>query len=160
MRPQHTVITTESPEATRDLAARLAVGLPPFLVVLLLVGPLGSGKTTFVQGLAKGLGVRAGVTSPSFLLMKDYDEGLRPMRHIDLFRLDSPEKARSLGLTADLPDDAVVAVEWADRFRLPFSAPLLTVVFALGTGENERTLTFSAEDDAEISGLLDALRSG
>ncbi len=151
------VLTTRSADETRSVAARLAAQLPASLVAVLLVGPLGSGKTTFVQGLAVGLGIDGVVTSPSFLLMKDYSEGSRPMRHVDLFRLSCPDETAPLGLVEDLPDDAVVVVEWADRFSLPISAPIVTVRFEQGAAECERRLIFSTESGALVSETLNAL---
>ena len=145
MCPQNISLTTKSAEETRAIAVRLAAQLPEDLFVLLLIGTLGSGKTTFVQGLAEGLGINAIVTSPSFLLMKDYSEGLRPMRHVDLYRLSHSDEAASLGLAEDLLDDVLVVVEWADRFSLQIPAPTMTIKFEKGAGENERRLVFSME---------------
>ncbi|MCD6282763.1 tRNA (adenosine(37)-N6)-threonylcarbamoyltransferase complex ATPase subunit type 1 TsaE [bacterium] len=153
------MLTTRSADETRAVAARLVAQLPVSLVVLLLIGPLGSGKTTFVQGLAQGLGINSVVTSPSFLLMKDYSEGDRPLRHVDLFRLSSLVETVPLGLAEDLPDDAVVAVEWADRFGLQVSAPRITIRFGQGADECERSLTISAETGVFPSEMLNALRA-
>jgi len=152
-------ITAGAPEETHALAARLARTLPS-PVALLLVGPLGTGKTVFAQGMAHGLGIGEQLTSPSFLLMKEY-RGSRPLRHLDLFRLRRPEEVRSLGLTDDLPDDAVVVVEWADRFKLELAMPTLEIRFRMGDGETERRLEFSARGLAteETRRMADALRS-
>ena len=154
---QDITLTTRSAEETRALAARLVAQLPVSLVVLLLTGLLGSGKTTFVQGLAEGLGISSVVTSPSFLLMKDYSEGSRPMRHIDLYRLSNLDETTSLGLAENLPDDAVVVIEWADRFDMRISASTVKVSFEKGKAESERRLVFSAETEVMSSERLNAL---
>jgi len=154
---QEIALITRSADETRAVAARLAVQLPVSLVVLLLVGSLGSGKTTFVQGLAKGLGISSVVTSPSFLLMKDYPEGSRPIRHVDLFRLRCAEETASLGLVDDLPDDAMVVIEWADRFGLQILAPTVMVRFEQGVDEGERKLIFSTKTGLISSEMLNAL---
>jgi tRNA threonylcarbamoyladenosine biosynthesis protein TsaE len=84
---------------------------------LALIGPLGSGKTTFMRGFARGLGVTEGVTSPTFVIEKRYD-GRLLLRHLDLYRVDDAPAvlADVLDDVADTPDLAtIVAVEWADR---------------------------------------------
>ena len=151
--------TTNSAEETRALAARLARVLP-VPVALLLVGPLGSGKTVFAQGLARGLGIEEQITSPSFLLMKEY-QGTRHLRHLDLFRLKRQGEVHPLGLTEDLPPDAVVVVEWADRFPLNLRLPALIVQIAVGDSMNERRLGFSASGLAqeEVMKIDHALRT-
>ena len=81
--------------------------------LLLLEGELGSGKTTFVRGLARGLGSVDAVQSPTFTLVRIY-KGRIPLAHVDLFRLQSATELADLGLE-ELLDQAVVAVEWGDR---------------------------------------------
>lgn len=95
--------------------------------VLALHGDLGAGKTTFVQGLAAGMGVQARVTSPTFVLVNDYDAGRNlHLIHVDTYRLsdstgEALDDAATFGLEDSLDDpDAVVAIEWAERV-----APLL-----------------------------------
>ena len=78
---------------------------------LLLVGPFGAGKTTFVQGLARGLGVREPVSSPSFVLENQY-LGRLPLYHIDLYRLERLDPAFLEELEEHLFGDGVAAVEW------------------------------------------------
>jgi len=82
---------------------------------LLLEGDLGSGKTTFVQGLARGLGITEPVTSPTFGLMQVYPQGKIPLVHCDLYRL-APEEVWSLGL--EEWEHGIIAIEWAQK--LPF----------------------------------------
>jgi len=153
------IITTEHPEATRRIASRVAAVLPGGTVAILLVGPLGGGKTVFVQGLAAGLGIPSRVTSPSFLIMKQHVGGVRPLRHLDLFRLRGPEDLPVLGLTDDLPPGCVVAVEWADRFPLPLEAPELVVGCGFGERECERILEFRSGSLLELQEVADALRA-
>ena len=110
-------ITTSTPEETEaageEFAATLAVG-----DLLLLAGELGAGKTTFVRGLARGLGIKAGVQSPTFQLVRVY-RGRIQLAHVDLYRLESGAELVDLGLD-DLLDQGVVAVEWGDRLRLDY----------------------------------------
>ncbi len=83
-------------------------------LVVALVGPLGAGKTTFAQGLCRGLGVRDAVTSPTFVLEERYS-GRLPVLHVDLYRLEYESEVEELGLYDRLDGASVVLVEWADR---------------------------------------------
>ena len=103
---------TTSPEETQDLAAKVAeVAQPGDLLVL--VGGLGSGKTCFVQGFARAMGVDEPVTSPTFALVHNY-AGRVPIVHADLYRLVSEHEVLDLGLDEALADGAVALVEWGD----------------------------------------------
>ena len=82
--------------------------------LLLLEGPFGAGKTTFVQGLAEGLGVGSPVSSPSFVIENQYS-GRLTLYHIDLYRLDHPEAELWDSLAEHLFGDGVAAVEWAEK---------------------------------------------
>ena len=102
---------SRSAAATRRLGRRLAAYLRPGDVIC-LVGDLGAGKTTFVQGLAAGLGVRDLATSPTFVLVHEY-HGRIPLFHLDLYRLSGD--LTEVGLDDILGGDAAVVVEWAER---------------------------------------------
>ena len=103
---------SSSPEETASFARRLAAELPGGSVVA-LVGPLGSGKTVFVRGLARGMGLPSRVvTSPTFTLINGYD-GDRPLTHVDLYRLERSEEIADLGLEEYFDGPGIVAVEWA-----------------------------------------------
>ncbi|MDD2239192.1 MAG: tRNA (adenosine(37)-N6)-threonylcarbamoyltransferase complex ATPase subunit type 1 TsaE [Kiritimatiellae bacterium] len=105
---------TTSAAETQAVAARLAAEVPDGAVVC-LHGDLGAGKTCFVQGLAKALGVRRPVGSPTFTLINEY-RGRRGLAHIDLYRLRGAADAFGLGLEDYLEHfDGVVAIEWAER---------------------------------------------
>ncbi|MGH7912171.1 MAG: tRNA (adenosine(37)-N6)-threonylcarbamoyltransferase complex ATPase subunit type 1 TsaE [Candidatus Dormibacteraceae bacterium] len=109
-------VHTGSAGETEAAAARLARSLRPG-DVLLLEGPLGAGKTTFVRGLAQGLGVEGRVASPTYQLVRVY-QGRIPLVHADLFRLENP--AELSGLDLDEPAGrGVLAVEWGDRITWP-----------------------------------------
>lgn len=82
--------------------------------VILLRGELGSGKTTFVQGLGAGLGIPTVINSPTFVLLQEYPEGRIPLFHADLYRLD-PLSALDLGLEELWSGPGIVAVEWPER---------------------------------------------
>jgi len=127
------VTTTQSEAETtalgRDLGRELSAG-----AVVLLEGPLGAGKTAFARGLAEGLGCDPGdVSSPTFTIIHEY-AGRIPLQHVDLYRLTETE-VDDLGLE-DLMEDAVLAIEWPDRWR---QAPAGAVVVAIEpAGEGRR----------------------
>ena len=107
-------VATASAAETQALAAELATVLPPG-AVLCLHGDLGAGKTCFVQGLAKALGVRRPVGSPTFTLINEY-RGAKPLAHIDLYRIWGAGDAFGLGLEEYLfRYPGIVAIEWAER---------------------------------------------
>ncbi len=116
MTPTSLAVETNSAEQTQALAGRLARGLTGG-DVLALSGDLGAGKTTFVQGLARGMGIAAPVTSPTFVLINAYrtPDG-RTLQHADCYRLqDAPLEMWDAGLGDLLNGDDVVVIEWADR---------------------------------------------
>ena len=83
--------------------------------IFCLYGDLGSGKTTFLQGLAKGLGIKRRVVSPTFVFMKQY--GLC-FYHVDLYRVNNVKEAKGLGLEEIFKDSkAIVAIEWAEKIK-------------------------------------------
>lgn len=106
---------TRSEEETVELGRRIARELPQRAVVL-LIGNLGAGKTTLAKGIVSGLGAAEpeDVSSPTFTLIHEYGEGR--VLHIDLYRLDRPEEVATLGLDEIFEREAVVLIEWGERF--------------------------------------------
>ena len=83
-----------------------------------LYGPLGSGKTVLVRGIAQGLGASPmTVTSPTFVVIHEYDQGRLPLVHMDLYRIRTPHELQSTGLIEYLSGQTVTAIEWADKGR-------------------------------------------
>lgn len=105
--------TTHSAAETRALAARLAAELLPGSVVA-MYGQLGAGKTCFVTGLARALGVTQPVTSPTFTVINEYAARL-PLYHMDLYRIGDPDELWALGFDDYLAPDGITVIEWPER---------------------------------------------
>lgn len=130
----------ESVSDTADVAANLAKILRTG-DLLLFTGEIGAGKTTFIQALAKNLGITEPVTSPTFVLHTLYESGRILLSHVDLYRLSLNAEVESIGFE-DYLDTAVTVVEWADRYS-NFESPNLVLHFEYGSSQNERILTIT-----------------
>jgi tRNA threonylcarbamoyladenosine biosynthesis protein TsaE len=116
---------TKSVDDTRALAAEVAaLAKPGDLIVL--AGDLGTGKTAFAQGFARGLGVDEPVTSPAFILVRTYD-GRLPLVHLDVYRLDHMQELVDLGISEMLDEGAVTLVEWGDAVTPALPSDFLEV---------------------------------
>ena len=131
---------TKSVDDTRALAAEVAnLAQPGDLIVL--AGDLGTGKTAFAQGFAKGLAVDEPVTSPAFILVRTY-EGRLPLVHLDVYRLERMQELVDLGIAELLDEGAVTLVEWGDAVTPGLPADFLEVrIDAPTDAEDERLLT-------------------
>ena len=107
-------IVTNSPDETEAEGEELGRGLRAGDLIL-LTGPLGAGKTTFVRGLARGAGSEAQVASPTFQLVRIYP-GRVQLAHVDLYRVKAAGELADLGLD-ELIDEGAVVVEWGDRIE-------------------------------------------
>ena len=107
-------IVTNSPDETEAEGEELGRGLRAGDLIL-LTGPLGAGKTTFVRGLARGAGSEAQVASPTFQLVRIYS-GRVQLAHVDLYRVKAAGELADLGLD-ELIDEGAVVVEWGDRIE-------------------------------------------
>ncbi len=113
--------------------------------ILVLIGDLGAGKTTFVKGLAEGLGVpdTRDVTSPTFLRIQEY-AGRVTIQHVDAYRMqDAPDEFSGLGGDELLESGAVVVIEWGERLLASMPDEFLTVRFEHGEVESERLIRFN-----------------
>jgi tRNA threonylcarbamoyladenosine biosynthesis protein TsaE len=131
-------VATRSPDETQELGFQLAQELTVPCVVL-LIGTLGSGKTTLTRGLARGLGLEDPglVNSPSFTLVNMYP-GRCPIYHVDLYRLEGERDLYSVGLDEFLGKQGVTIIEWGDRLPDPGQASL--IVELEDAGEESRII--------------------
>ena len=111
-------VITKSAQETQKLGEKMGRDLAFDKLrprILCLYGDLGSGKTTFIQGVAKGLGVKRRIISPTFVFIKQYNSHFY---HVDLYRIEKAEEAKGLGLEEIFSDSqAVVAVVWAEKIK-------------------------------------------
>ena len=138
-------LTVELPTAadTHGLGKRLA-GLLRAGDLLVLDGPLGAGKTVLVQGLGAGLGVRAPVTSPTFVLARTYPGGRLPLVHVDAYRIGGALELDDLDLDTDVVD-SVTAVEWGSGVAERLAEGHLSITLSRSTDGDTRTATLRPE---------------
>lgn len=133
---------THSGEETQAVGRQLARLLPAHGLVL-LIGNLGAGKTTLTKGIAEGLGAAKSdeVSSPTFTLIHEYGDPLQ-IYHVDLYRLETEEQVRRLGLDELMDRQAIVLVEWGERFDSLFPERRIEIRFT-NTGGDSRLIEVS-----------------
>lgn len=125
------VFLTKSSTATKKLGEKLAKYFSSFTdppIILALQGDLGSGKTTFLQGFAKGLGIKEKITSPTFVIVKRF----KNFYHFDCYRINKPEEILKLGFKEIITNPKnIVAIEWSEKIQkiLPKKAIKLKLEF-------------------------------
>jgi len=140
-------MAADSPDATRQVAAGIAT-LVRRGDVILLSGEMGSGKTVFVQGFGRAVGVDEPITSPTFTLVHTYSTGRLPLHHADLYRLDHLSEVADLALGELAEGDGILVVEWGDA-AVDFVGDHLGVVFERSpTDDDRRILTVRAVGSA------------
>jgi len=153
---QHQEVGTHTLDSISHSAAqtqRLGMRLGELLrggELVLLHGQLGTGKTTFTQGLAQGMGITEYVNSPTFTLLKEYTGSRQPghhqapaLYHFDLYRLDNPEEILDLGFDEYFTSDGVCVVEWAEKADLYWPTDHLSIRLKI-LSETKRGLLFTA----------------
>jgi tRNA threonylcarbamoyladenosine biosynthesis protein TsaE len=153
-------VTTADEGQTRALGA----GIAPLLGggdVVLLVGSLGTGKTTFVKGLVAALGGPDPVTSPTFTLARKYQTS-PPVTHVDLWRLDHLQEVVDLALEEELDEGGVVIVEWGEAAETLSGADVLVLHFRWGHTDGARTIAAETRGESWASranGLSEAFKA-
>ncbi|NEQ68876.1 MAG: tRNA (adenosine(37)-N6)-threonylcarbamoyltransferase complex ATPase subunit type 1 TsaE [Symploca sp. SIO2D2] len=152
-----TKILLADAEATRSLGVKLGESLPAGSVIL-LEGDLGTGKTTLVQGIGKGLGITEPIVSPTFTLINEYLEGRIPLYHLDLYRLQ-PEEIEALNLESywegmESPL-GMVAIEWAERLPYkPLNYLKLSLTYQPDSGRQAELILYSEDTSIRVSQSL------
>jgi len=138
-------LISKSDQETKRIAARLAKYLKA-QDFLALCGDLGTGKTTFVKGLARGLGIKEEqVISPSFMLIRQY-KGKLPLYHFDLYRLDYLEQVEFLGYEEYFYGEGVCCMEWANKIEELLPAEYLQINIKF-LSEHKRKITYKSVSD-------------
>jgi len=132
-------LATGAEQETRDVGERLGKSLQRGDIVL-LSGDLGTGKTCLAQGIGRGLGCKTPVTSPSFVLMNEYD-GRERLFHVDLYRMEDVEELDELGLW-DYPEHGVLVIEWPERGAELLPGDGLIIQLRFGDMDRQRRLKF------------------
>ena len=132
-------IRTASPAETEALGEKIAQTLKGG-EVLALFGGMGMGKTAFTRGLARGLGIPEGVSSPTFALVHEY-QGRLPVYHFDMFRVDGWDDLYSTGFFDYLDAGGVLVIEWSENIENALPPDALRIHIRPGNSDNERIFT-------------------
>ena len=141
---------TNSPEETEAIGVRLAAVLTPGTVIA-YEGDLGAGKTAFTRGLAKGLGAKEQVTSPTYTIVNEYLSGRMPLFHFDMYRLGSSDDLWDIGWEDYLERGGVCAVEWSENVRDAMTGAIRVRIEK--TGEESRKITIEGGNGDVVAGL-------
>ena len=131
--------TSRSIDDTMELAENIESEKFPGMVIC-LDGELGSGKTVFVKGFAKSLGISETITSPTFNLIKEYESGEMPLYHMDVYRLEG--KCETVGFNDYFKSNGVTIIEWADMIEDKLPEERLEIKFKV-IDENTRVLVLT-----------------
>ena len=140
---------TNSPAETESIGVALGQRLKPGTVIAYR-GDLGAGKTAFTRGLARGLGCREIVTSPTYTIVNEYLGGRIPLFHFDMYRLRSSDDLWDIGWDDYLERGGVCAVEWSENVDDAMEDPIIITIEK--TGEESRRITIEGgEEIADLS---------
>lgn len=131
-------ITTENAEETERFAMELTARLRPGDVIACR-GGMGAGKTAFARGLARGLGLTDGVSSPTFALVHEYTGGRLPLYHFDMYRVHGFDELYSTGFFDYLEQDGILFIEWSENVAGALPENVITLTMER-TGENTRDI--------------------
>ena len=140
---------TNSPAETEAVGAALARALEPGTVIAYR-GDLGAGKTAFTRGLARGLGVKESVTSPTYTIVNEYLNGRMPLFHFDMYRLGSSDDLWDIGWEDYLERGGICAVEWSENVEDALENAISVTIEKLGE-ESRRITIEGGESLADLS---------
>lgn len=150
-------IRTFSQEETIEVGRKLGSFLQKGDIVC-ITGELGTGKTILTKGIAKAIGIDEHITSPTFTIVNEYEEGTIPFYHFDVYRILDPEEMYEIGFEEYLYGDGIVVIEWADLIKgiLPHENIWVTIKKDLSQGIDARVIQieFSGERYSEYEKKL------
>ena len=129
-----------SVEETEALGQELVRKMAPGTVVA-FTGDLGVGKTAFVRGMARGLGITQRVTSPTFTIVNEYEGGTLPLFHFDMYRLLSSEELFDIGWEDFLSRKSICAVEWSENIQDALEPDTIYIDIRRGQRDDQRIIT-------------------
>lgn len=137
------IIKIKNEKETENFGRRLGESLSAGDVVA-MVGDLGTGKTTLTAYIARGLGIKETVSSPTFTIIKEYNSGRLPLYHFDVYRIGDPEELFNIGADEYFDGDGVCVVEWADLVseELPENSKYIFIEYGEKEGERIYKCTF------------------
>lgn len=148
-------VITHSAEETQSLAAQLAQQLKPGMVIS-LVGDLGTGKTTFTQGLGRALDVKRLIKSPTYTLVKEYAIPTGFLLHIDAYRLEDGG-VMDLDLSSLLQEDAITVIEWAEFIREEMPENYLEIHFTMLESSKRQIKMTSVGNQLDYQEVIETL---
>lgn len=131
------IIRLNNEADTRALGHRIAEAAEPGDVVA-LIGDLGTGKTALTKYIAEGLGIKGGISSPTFTIVKEYRSGRLPLYHFDVYRLGNGDELIDIGAEEMLDGDGLCVIEWADIVADVLPEDALAIRLDYGENEGER----------------------
>ncbi|MBI2431158.1 MAG: tRNA (adenosine(37)-N6)-threonylcarbamoyltransferase complex ATPase subunit type 1 TsaE [Candidatus Levybacteria bacterium] len=134
------IFITQSANETQEIAKLFGKTFKGSIIAL--YGDLGAGKTTFAQGLAKGLGIKKRIISPTFVIVRQYKAGFKNFYHIDLYRIESQKDIEGLGIKEILKDPQnIIVIEWVEKIKDLLPKERIDIYFEY-LDENKRKITY------------------
>lgn len=131
-------INIKNEEETKEFGLKIGQEAVPGQVIG-LIGDLGTGKTTLTKYIAKGLGVEENISSPTFMIVREYHGGRMPLYHFDVYRIGDPEELFDIGADEYFDGDGLCVVEWADMVMPQLPEDSMFICIEYGASEGERT---------------------
>jgi tRNA threonylcarbamoyladenosine biosynthesis protein TsaE len=145
------IFISHSPEETMALGKSIAEKAAPGDIIA-LTGDLGTGKTVFIKGIARGLGIDEPVSSPTFTIVSEYRSGRMPLFHFDVYRIGDPEEMDEVGLDDYLSNGGLSLIEWAELISdmLPPETVWVTIEKDLESGFDFRRITIERPEKNKL----------
>ena len=131
-------INIKNEEETKEFGLKIGQEAVPGQVIG-LIGDLATGKTTLTKYIARGLGVEENISSPTFMIVREYHGGRMPLYHFDVYRIGDPEELFDIGADEYFDGDGLCVVEWADMVMPQLPEDSMFICIEYGASEGERT---------------------
>ena len=131
-------INIKNEEETKEFGLKIGQEAVPGQVIG-LIGDLGTGKTTLTKYIARGLGVEENISSPTFMIVREYHGGRMPLYHFDVYRIGDPEELFDIGADEYFDGDGLCVVEWANMVMPQLPEDSMFICIEYGASEGERT---------------------